>query len=38
MKTKIDSYVIAKVKEKRLEKNFSQADLVPHTENQLLKR
>lgn len=28
MKTKIDSYVIAKVKEKRLEKNLSQADLA----------
>lgn len=28
MKTKIDSYVINKVKEKRLEKNLSQADLA----------
>ena len=28
MKTKIDLYVIDKVKEKRLEKNLSQADLA----------
>lgn len=28
MKTKIDQYVVDKVKEKRLEKNLSQADLA----------